>query len=145
MPNLYAGVFMIHGFGFINKCLSQGSLSISLMETRNTGYLLIQLMCTNQYSFRSEYLKEVIHTWFALNWTGFGIEEIAAWLQSRWGSKMQWSPFPLWISFSVIINYFSRGQIGVGCNTELSFTVTHTIIIPLILGRYLERAWISCQ
>lgn len=36
MPKFHAGVFMIHSFGSINKCLSQGSLSISLMETRNT-------------------------------------------------------------------------------------------------------------
>lgn len=29
-------------------------------------YLLIQLMCTNQYSFRTEYLKKIIHTLFAV-------------------------------------------------------------------------------
>lgn len=40
MPNLYAGVFMIHISGFINKPLSQKSLSISLMESRNTAIYL---------------------------------------------------------------------------------------------------------
>lgn len=43
-------------------------------------YLLIQLMCTNQYSLKSEYLKKVIHALLAmlkeLIEEFFGIENI---------------------------------------------------------------------
>jgi len=40
MSNLYAGVIMIHISGCKNKYVSQKSLSISLMESRNTAIYL---------------------------------------------------------------------------------------------------------